>query len=142
MKKVFFFFFEYVEMQHFSILRKKMLLENFTMKCTLFQNPSCLFCFVFVWFVCFVENSTNCGLDSEIKLVSLSQPFSMNSLFTKKEKKKKFSSTFSCILWKMLMFLGEFRAKIHVISIVAVANLLPSVVCGTQLVIGKAKQMV
>lgn len=44
-------------MQHFSIFGNKMLSENFTMKYALFQNPSCLFCFVFVRFVCFVENS-------------------------------------------------------------------------------------
>lgn len=40
----------------------------------------------------------------------------------------------------MLMFLGEFRAKIHVTSMVAVANPLPSVVCDTQMVIGKEKK--
>lgn len=41
-----------------------------------------LFCFLFGLFVLW-KIPTNCGLDSEIKFVSLSQPFSMNLLFTK-----------------------------------------------------------
>lgn len=67
--------------------------------------PAFFVLFLFALFVLW-KIPTNCGLDSEIKSVSLSQPFSMNFLFTK----KLFSSSFSCILWKkMLIFLGEFR---------------------------------
>lgn len=69
--------------------------------------PAFFVLFLFGLFVLW-KIPTNCGLDSEIKSVSLTQPFSMNFLFTK----KLFSSSFSCILWKkMLIFLGEFRGR-------------------------------
>lgn len=118
-------FLEYVEMQRFSMFGNKMLSENFTMKYALFQRPSCLFCFVFVPFVCFVENShqLRTGYRNKVSLpvTDFSNEFSIH-------KKNMFSSSYSCILWKRLIFLGEFRwrkKKICVISVLAVTDPLP-----------------
>lgn len=111
-------------MQHFSMFGNKMLSENFTMKYALFQGPSCIFCFGFVPFVCFVENSHQLWAGYRIKVTlpvtDFSNEFSIH--------KKKFLSSYSCILWERLIFLGEYRwreKKICVIFLLAVPHPLP-----------------
>lgn len=134
-------------MQHFSIFGNKMLSENFTMKCALFQNPFCLFLFfflfhfIFVQFVCFVENflPLRAGFRNKVG-IHVTDFFNEVSIHT--PQKKKGFIQFELILLKMLIFLGELtwrKYKVSVTSLAVVADPPHSLDgCEAQVVIVKA----